>query len=107
MASLSRELPAQISDEMKQKIRFVGEKIYNLLQCKGLVRIDFIYHNEILYFNEINPIPGSLSYYLWEPLGIQYSELLDMMIENAIWESQNKVRVKYESSDIVKTFIVN
>ncbi len=34
-----------------------------------------------LYFNEINTIPGSLSFYLWEPVGVSYKELLDRMIQ--------------------------
>ena len=40
-----------------------------------------------LYFNEINPIPGSLSFYLWEPVGVPYSELLDRMIQLALKRS--------------------
>ena len=37
-----------------------------------------------LYFNEINPIPGSLSFYLWEPVGVPYKELLDRIIQLAL-----------------------
>ena len=46
-------------------------------------RIDFMIDEENgnLYFNEINPIPGSLSFYLWEPVGVPYTELLDRMIQ--------------------------
>ena len=36
-----------------------------------------------LYFNEINTIPGSLAFYLWEPIGVPYKELLDRMIQLA------------------------
>lgn len=35
--------------------------------------------NGKLYFNEINTIPGSLAFYLWEPVGVPYKELLDRM----------------------------
>ena len=37
-----------------------------------------------LYFNEINTIPGSLAFYLWEPLGVPYKELLHRMIQLAL-----------------------
>ena len=51
----------------------------------GVVRIDYIYDNSTitLYFNEINTIPGSMSFYLYEPLGIDYITLIEMLIENA------------------------
>ena len=37
-----------------------------------------------VYLNEINTIPGSLSFYLWEQLGVKYTELLDRMIDLAM-----------------------
>ena len=37
-----------------------------------------------LYFNEINTIPGSLSFYLWEPTGLKYTDLLDQIIQMAL-----------------------
>ena len=37
-----------------------------------------------LYFNEINTIPGSLSFYLWEPTGLGYKDLLDQLIQMAL-----------------------
>ena len=43
-----------------------------------------------LYFNEINTIPGSLAFYLWEPVGVPYSELLDRMITLALKRSRTE-----------------
>ncbi len=50
---------------------------------EAVARIDFMIDEEdgTLYFNEINTIPGSLSFYLWEPVGVSYKELLDRMIQ--------------------------
>jgi len=61
-------------------------KAFRALGCNGVSRIDFMIDEETgkLYFNEINPIPGSLSFYLWEPVGVPYSELLDRMIQLAL-----------------------
>ncbi|MBR6960378.1 MAG: D-alanine--D-alanine ligase, partial [Clostridiales bacterium] len=49
-------------------------------------RIDFMIDEDTdkLYFNEINTIPGSLSFYLWEPVGVPYKELLSRMIDLAL-----------------------
>jgi D-alanine-D-alanine ligase len=52
--------------------------------------------NDALYFNEINPIPGSLSFYLWEPAGVPYTELLDRMIELARKRARQEDAVTYK-----------
>ena len=59
---------------------------FQALGCSGVARIDFMIDqdNHQVYVNEINTIPGSLSFYLWEPLGVPYSELLDRMIRLAL-----------------------
>ena len=82
MASVSRKIPADIPDKMRDEIREMAVKSFKLLGCNGVARIDFMIDedNGKLYFNEINTIPGSLSFYLWEPVGIPYKELLDRMI---------------------------
>ncbi len=86
MANLSRKIPADLSQEKREEIRELAVKAFKALGCCGVSRIDFMIDEEEdkLYFNEINPIPGSLSFYLWEPVGVPYKELLDRMIELAM-----------------------
>ena len=86
MANLSRKIPADLSPEKREEIRELAVKAFKALGCCGVSRIDFMIDEEEdeLYFNEINPIPGSLSFYLWEPVGVPYKELLDRMIELAM-----------------------
>ena len=86
MANLSRKIPADLSPEQREKIREMAVKSFRALGCNGVSRIDFMIDEDSgkLYFNEINPIPGSLSFYLWEAAGVQYSELLDRMIQLAL-----------------------
>ena len=86
MANLSRKIPAELSPEKREEIRELAVKAFKALGCCGVSRIDFMIDEEEdkLYFNEINPIPGSLSFYLWEPVGVPYSELLDRMIQLAL-----------------------
>ena len=69
-----------------KEIRAMAVKIFAALGCAGVVRIDFLMDTDTdkVYFNEINTIPGSLSFYLWEPLGVKYPELLDRMIAIAL-----------------------
>jgi D-alanine-D-alanine ligase len=75
MASLTRELPAKISDQLKTTIQNFAKKAYVACRCKGLVRIDFMAAEDgNLYLTEINPIPGSLAFYLWEATGIQFKQ---------------------------------
>ncbi len=97
MASLKRKIPAEISDEMRDKIRKMAVDAFICLGCSGVSRIDFMIDqntNEV-YLNEINTIPGSLSFYLWEPLGVKYQTLLDEMIELALKADRESHKVVY------------
>ena len=80
-----REIPANITPELEEEIINYTSKIYNKLNMGGVVRIDYIYDkaNNKLYFNEINTVPGSMAFYLYEPLGIDYITLIEQLVENA------------------------
>ena len=81
----TRILPAQIDSEKESLIYDYTKRIYNYLNLNGVVRIDYLYDqsNDTIYLNEINTIPGSLSYYLFEGLGITYTKLMDIIINNS------------------------
>ncbi|MCR4788565.1 MAG: D-alanine--D-alanine ligase [Lachnospiraceae bacterium] len=83
MASVSRRVPADISPEKREEVRQMAVRSFKALGCNGVSRIDFMIDedNGKLYFNEINTIPGSLAFYLWEPIGVPYKTLLDRMIQ--------------------------
>lgn len=86
MASLARKIPADITPERREEIRSLAVKAFQVLGCNGVSRIDFMIDEDTdtVYLNEINTIPGSLSFYLWEPVGVPYKKLLDRMIELAL-----------------------
>lgn len=86
MASVARKIPAELTEQERERVRELAVKSFKALGCNGVARIDFMIDQDTgtLYFNEINTIPGSLSFYLWEPVGVPYSELLDRMIELAM-----------------------
>lgn len=92
MASLARKIPADITPERREEIRSLAVKAFKVLGCNGVSRIDFMIDEDTdtVYLNEINTIPGSLSFYLWEPIGVPYKELLDRMIELALKRSREE-----------------
>ncbi len=86
MASLKRKLPAEIDDEMKSKIQELAVKTFKVLGCNGVSRIDFLVDKDTneVYVNEINTIPGALSYYLWEATGKSFSDEIDELVQIAL-----------------------
>ena len=97
MASLKRKIPADITPEMRDRIRKMAVDAFMCLGCAGVSRIDFMIDNSTgeVYLNEINTIPGSLSFYLWEPLGMKYEHLMDNMIQLALKADRENHKVVY------------
>lgn len=80
MASTSRTIPAKINKSLSEKIQTTSKLIFNLFDCSGLVRLDYLVKGNDLYCIEINTIPGSLSFYLWDKSGYSFSKLLEHLI---------------------------
>ena len=97
MASLSRIIPANISEEERAFVRETAVKAFQALDCCGVSRIDFMMDSATreIWINEINTIPGSLAFYLWEPMGIKYTELLDRMIDLALKRDRDQAEISY------------
>ena len=86
MASLSRKLPADLSPQKTAEIQEIAVDTFKCIGASGVVRIDFLLDGDSgdkVYVNEINTIPGSLSFYLWEATGVKYPELIDRLISLA------------------------
>lgn len=97
MASTKRVIPADISAEQTKTIQDYAVRAFKALGCCGVSRIDFMIDNDSgeIFLNEINSIPGSLSFYLWEPTGVKYPELLDEMISQALERDREASRITY------------
>jgi D-alanine-D-alanine ligase len=99
MASLSRIIdPPDLNPELKQGAIDYAQKAFQTLGCSGVSRIDFIIDasTDQLYFNEINTLPGSLSFYLWmksQPK-LVYTELLSRIIAQAEKRQGTKLSLK-------------
>lgn len=102
MASVSRKIPAELSAEQREEVRNYAVKAFQCLGCNGVARIDFMIDEETgkLYFNEINTIPGSLAFYLWEAVGMSYKELLNEMLKLALRRErmQNSVTFTFDTN---------
>ena len=92
MASLGRKIPADISEELSEKIRGLSVDIMKATGSSGVVRIDYLLDSESgeVFANEINTIPGSLAFYLWEASGIKYTELIDRLCDIAFKRQRNR-----------------
>mgnify|MGYP003584450844 CR=1 FL=1 len=97
MTSLKRKLPADISADVRDEIRKMAVDAFLCLGCSGVARIDFMIDEATgkVYLNEINTIPGSLSFYLWEPLGMSYPELLENLIQLTLKADRENHKVVY------------
>lgn len=107
MASASRVIPADISDKLKEEIEDTSKKAFRALGASGVVRIDYLYDEKQkkLYVNELNSIPGSLSFYLWTPLKKDYSELLDDLISISVKRfKKNLKKTKSFESNILSSY---
>ena len=94
-----REIPAKIPVGLANKIRKMTREIYESFRLSGVVRIDYLYDEKsnLLYVNEANTVPGSLSAYLYRECGLDYSEMIDAIVEEA------KSRKK-ESGEYISTY---
>ena len=91
-----RNIPADISDEKTKEIQETAKASFMAIDCKGTARIDFLMDSEDnIYVNEINTQPGSIGYYLWEPMGIMFKDLLDRMIDIAVKVNLDKNQTVY------------
>ena len=93
----NKKIPADISKEKTEEIQKLAKEVFNVLGCNGVARVDFLIDNktENVYVNEINTIPGALSYYLWEASGKTFEQELDEIIELAIKRHRDREKLTF------------
>ncbi len=86
MQASAKEIPAKLSKEETERIQMLARETFRVLGCHGVSRIDFIIDrdNRNIYVNEINTIPGSLSFYLWEATGLPFNKLMERLVALAL-----------------------
>jgi D-alanine-D-alanine ligase len=97
MVSLERIIPAPISADLAQRVQRLATQVFRVIGAAGTSRIDFLYQSdrETLYLNEINSIPGSLAFYLWEATGLPFDELVDKLITIAMQRHQERSQTQF------------
>ena len=97
MASLSRKIPADISEEKADEIKRLACDIFRATGSSGVVRIDFMLDTatDKVYANEINTIPGSLAFYLWEASGLSYTDMIDRLVELAFRRQRTRENLTF------------
>jgi D-alanine-D-alanine ligase len=97
MASLARAIPAPISPDQREQIRALAVDAFRCLDLAGVTRVDFLMDGLTgdVWINEVNTIPGSLAFYLWEPVGVAYPQLLDRLIGLALKRRRQAADVTY------------
>ena len=98
-SSTKRKIPADISDETTALIQNYAKLAFESIDCCGNARIDFLYDGNNIFVNEINTIPGSIAFYLWESCGISFTKLITKILELAELQ-QNQRSVNIYSYDI-------
>lgn len=92
MASADRVIPADISAELTDRIRTMAVHTFKTFDASGVSRLDFLVNTdtEEVYFNEINTIPGSFSFYLWDKSDLNFTQLVEELISIALKRHQAK-----------------
>lgn len=102
----TRRIPADVPKDIEEEIKRLSKKSFEVLNCQGTARVDILLEdNEKIYVNEINTLPGSTSYHLWDKTNINFKELMDKLIEIALKdrEEKDKNMVTFDSDIYDKT----
>ena len=102
MQASQKRIPADLSKDMTDRIQYLAGETFRVLGCHGVSRIDFIIDDDTkeIYVNEINTIPGSLSFYLWEATGLKFDQLMDRLVKLALKRKreQGQKTVSYDQN---------
>lgn len=102
MHASKKRIPADLPADETERIRFLAGETFRVLSCHGVSRVDVMVDAKTrqIYVNEINTIPGSLSFYLWEAAGIKFDELMDRLVRLALKRKRDQTSktVSYDSN---------
>lgn len=95
----NKKIPADISKEKTEEIQNLTKEVFKVLGCNGVSRVDFLIDTKTdkVYVNEINTIPGALSYYLWEATGKSFEQELDELIDLAIKRQRDREKLTFSN----------
>jgi len=106
MSGLSRIMPAQIGS-LDLVVKATTERVYREMGLFGVVRIDYLVDEKKnkVYINEINTIPGSMAFYLFEGVGIAFSEMITILCNEAISRHLHSKKRTVYKTDVLSGFV--
>ena len=92
MHAAQKKIPAELPADVEKECRHLAGETFRILGCHGVSRVDLIMDDATgkVYVNEINTIPGSLSYYLWEAAGLPFEDLMDRLVKLALKRQRSR-----------------
>ena len=98
MKSAERLIPAPISTELSERITQISLKAFEAVDGRGIARIDYLVRPEQgeIFLNEINTMPGSLAFYLWQEDGYTRANLVEKLVQLAHDAHMEKRRNIYD-----------
>ena len=96
MKSAERLIPAPLPADLSAHIRQLAVDAFRAVDGRGTARIDFLLKGETVYINEINTLPGSLAFYLWQAEGMTPAQVCDELIRLALEAHADKRRTTYD-----------
>ena len=101
MKGSQRKLPAEISEELTRHIQNLAVKAFQAIDGMGTARVDLLVDRatDEVYVNEVNTMPGSLAFHLWQPVGLAPSQVADNLLQLALdaWEDKARTTFSYSS----------
>jgi len=96
----SKKLPADLKPEVEKEIKDLAKKSFRAIDGSGVARIDFLLKEDSAYVNEINTLPGSISFYLFEVDGLKITDLITELIElgRKRYEERSENNYSYDSN---------
>lgn len=102
MHASAKRIPADLPADVTAEIRRLAGETFRVLSCHGVSRVDLMIDTDSgkIYVNEINTIPGSLSFYLWEAAGLKFPDLMDSLVKLALKRKrdQGSKTVSYDAN---------
>lgn len=107
-SSTKRKIPADISEETTNSVQDYAKIAFQSIDCCGNARIDFLYDGNNVYVNEINTIPGSIAFYLWESCGVSFTKLITKILDLAeIQQNQRNGNIYSYDIDLLNKMSTN
>jgi D-alanine-D-alanine ligase len=106
MKGSRRRVPADLPEEMTKTIQDLAIRAFRAADVRGIARVDLLLDRttQQVYVNEVNTLPGSMSFYLWQPLGLTPSQVVDNLVQLAIEAAEDRARTTFSyDSNLLET----